>query len=308
MSGLQRAPRARLFWAAPLIVALTSGNCSSPSPPRKISSAPVTLAGAEYLAPLLRAEILAFRDRYPDADSIQLRPNGSAEGMEQLVNGEVSMTLLLRELTDPEVEAAVQREGLQAFPIAWDAIAVIVHSTSPIEQISRTELAAIYGGTTTDWASLGWRAGGEIVALTAGPRLGVFGYVEQALLGGGSYAPSVYAPPSEEEVVGIVASRRNAIACVSRPLAEEAGGRVRVLRVSQALGLPYVALDRETLLRRTYPLLRSVSIATPATPRQTASDFITFVSGLDGQRVVARHGYAPATVPIELVRTAEEVE
>jgi ABC-type molybdate transport system substrate-binding protein len=62
------------------------------------------------------------------------------------------------------------------------------------------------------------------------------------------------------------------------------------------------------VLDRSYPLLRNIALATPAAPRQTASDFITFVSGVDGQRIVARHGYAPATVPIRIVRTAEEAE
>jgi len=228
--------------------------------------------------------------------------------MEQLVNGEVSMSLLLRELTDPEVEAAIQRNGMEAFPVAWDAVAVVVNPACPIEQISRTELAAIYRGQTVEWTSLGWRKGGAIVALTAGPRLGVFAYLEQALLGGESYAPTVYAPPTEEEVVEVVATRSNALACVSRPHAEHAGSRVKILRVSQALGLPYVPLTRETLVTRQYPLMRPISIATRANPAPTVSNFVNFISGIDGQRIIARHGYAPATVPIQIIRTAGEGE
>jgi phosphate transport system substrate-binding protein len=304
--GRHRAHGARLSGAA--LVAITLVSCSSPSPPRNAHPAPLTLAGTEYAAPLLRAEILAFRDRYPDADSIQLVANGSAEGMEQLVNGDVSMSLLLRELTDPEADAAVKREGLQAFSVAWDAVAVIVNPASPVEQISKTELGAIYAGEITSWSPLGWKAGGDLIALTSGPRLGIYGYVEQALLDDRPYAPTIYAPPSEKDVVEVVATRRNAIACVSRPIAEAAGTRVKLLRVSQAFGLPYVALDRESLLTRRYPLLRAISIATPARPAETAGTFIDFVTGIDGQRIVARHGYAPATVPIRIVRTAEEAE
>jgi phosphate transport system substrate-binding protein len=308
VSGIVRALGVRLPGAMLVIVALACGSCSSPSPPRKSPSAPLTLAGAEYLEPLLRAEILAFRDRYPDSDSIRVVANGSAEGMEQLVNGEVAMSLLLRELTDPEVEAAVQREGLQAFPIAWDAVAVIVNPASPVQQISRTELAEVYSGRTTDWSSLGWRSGGDVIAMTVGPRLALYAYLQQTLLDGGSYARTIYAPPSEEDVVEVVATRPNAIGCVSRPFAERAGSRVRVLAVSQARGLPYVALNKETLVTRSYPLLRTVTIATPAKPAPTAGNFITFVSDIDGQRIAARHGYAPATVPIRIVRTAEEAE
>ena len=279
--------------------------CSAPSPPRKSPPSTLTLAGAEFFAPLLRAEIMAFRERYPDRDSIRVLTNGSAEGMEQLVNGEVAMSLLLRELTDPEASAAVQRDGLSAFPVAWDAIAVIVNPESPVEQISKTELASIYRGELTGWSALGWRRGGDVIALTPGPRVGTFAYLTQAFLGGGEFDSTIYAPPSEPEVVNVVAERRNAIACVSQQFVDD---RVKTLRVSPALGLPYVALDRETLLTRTYPLLRSIAIAAPAHPASTASDFITFVSGMDGQRIIARHGYAPAAVPIQIVRTSEEAE
>lgn len=253
----------------------------------------------------MRAEILGFRERYPDSDSIRVQANGSAEGMEMLVNGEVSMSLLMRDLTDPEVDAAIKREGLEAYPVAWDGVAVIVNPASPVEQLSRTELGEIYSGATKDWAPLGWKRGGEIIALTAGPKWGIFAYLEQTLLNSGSYAKTIYAPPTEAEAVEVVATRANAIACVSRPFAEQAGARVRMLRVSQALGLPYIALNRETLMTRTYPLLRTISIATSAKPAATASNFINFATGMDGQRIVARHGYVPAAVPIEIIRTSE---
>ena len=76
VSGIDRVMlRARLPGAAMLLVALACGTCTSPSPPRKSPSAPLTVAGAEYLEPLLRAEILAFRDRYPDSDSIRVVAN-----------------------------------------------------------------------------------------------------------------------------------------------------------------------------------------------------------------------------------------
>lgn len=309
MRGVDRALRVRALAVAAVLAALVSGCGTRSSQPRaEPPSTPIVLAGAEYVGSLLRAEILAFRERYPASDSIRVVTNGSAEGMEQLVNGEVSMSVLLRDLTDPEAEAAVRREGLQAFPIAWDAVAIIVNPASPIEQISRTELGAIYSGEAAEWRSLGWREGGPVIALTSGTRLGIYAYVEQTLLGGAEYAKTIYAPPTEEEVVETVATRTNAIGCVSRPFAEAAGARVRVLSIAQAKGLPYVPMTRETILQRTYPLLRSVSLATPAKPRETASELITFMSGADGQAIVARYGYAPATVPIRIVRTAEEAE
>ena len=95
-TGRVRGPR--LSWAAVTLGALCLGSCSSPSPPRETPPAPIVLAGAENLVPLLRGEIRAFRDRYPEAAEIRIVPNGSAEGMEQLVNSEVTMTVLTHPL------------------------------------------------------------------------------------------------------------------------------------------------------------------------------------------------------------------
>jgi len=255
---------------------------------------------------LLRSEIRAFRERNPKAPEIRIVPNGSAEGMEQLVNGEVTMSVLTRDLTDPEIEAAMQRDGLNEYPFAWDAVAVVVHPRSTIQQISRTELGQIYGGVITDWATLGFRRGGAIVPLTTGPRLGLYEFIQQALLSGAAYGPGVYAQKSEAEIVNLVASRVDAIGCVSRGLVDR---RVRALAVSPAKGLPYVALTRESLMLKTYPLLRGLSLcARGKNPPSAATDFVNFVTSVDGQQIVSRFDYAPATVSVRVVRTAEEAQ
>jgi phosphate transport system substrate-binding protein len=252
---------------------------------------------------MLRGEVLSFRDRYPKSAEIRIVANGSAEGMEQLVNGDVAMSILTRELTDPEVKAAVARAGLVAYPIAWDALAVIVHRDCPVEQISRTELANVYRGTLTGWQGLGWKGGGSIFPLTADPRSGLYEFIRQSLLGGDAYGQGVYAQTSEKAIVDLVATRPGTIGLVSHALVDD---RVRTLRVSSAKGLPYVPLSRETLMLKQYPLLRGISLCTPEQAGATASDFVTFVSSMDGQRIAVRYGYAPATVPVQVVRTVEE--
>ena len=286
------------------LLAFGLGSCSSPSPPREIPPAPIVLAGAEHLVPMLRGEIQAFRDRDSAAAEIRAIPNGSAEGMEQLVNGEVTMSVLMRELTDPEVKAAMARQGLNAFPFAWDAVAVIVNPRSPIRQLSRTELAQIYRGEVTDWADLGWRQGGEIIPLTTGPKLGLYEFLQQSLLGGDPYGARIYAQKGEPEIRDLVASRQDAIGCVSRQFVDE---RVRALAVSTAKGLPYVPLTRETTMLRRYPLMRGLSLCTQSRPPATATDFINFVTSVDGQQIVSRHGYTPV-IPVRVVRTAEEAQ
>ena len=104
----------------------------------------------------------------------------------------------------------------------------------------------------------------------------------------------------------IVASRVDAIRCVSRGSVD---GRVRALAVAPAKGFPYVALSRESLMLRTYPLLRGLSLCTRGVHLpSTATDFINFVTSVDGQQIVSRFDVAPATVSVRVVRTAEEAQ
>ena len=85
--------------------------------------------------------------------------------------------------------------------------------------------------------------------------------------------------------------------------------RVKALALAPAKGFPYVALSRESLMLRTYPLLRGISLCTHGVhPPATATDFINFVTSVDGQQIVSRFEYAPATVSVHVVRTAEEAQ
>jgi len=147
---------------------------------------------------------------------------------------------------------------------------------------------------------------GAIVPLTTGPRLGLYEFIQQALLSGAAYGPGVYAQKSEAEIVNLVASRVDAIGCVSRGFVDR---RVRALAVSPAKGLPYVTLTRESLMLKTYPLLRGLSLcARGKNPPSAATDFVNFVTSVDGQQIVSRFDYAPATVSVRVVRTAEEAQ
>jgi ABC-type phosphate transport system substrate-binding protein len=105
--------------------------------------------------------------------------------------------------------------------------------------------------------------------------------------------------------VDIVATRPGAIGCVSKGFVD---ARVRALWVSPAMGFPYVPLDRETLMLRKYPLLRGISLCTRANPPAGANDFVNFITSVDGQQIVTKYGYAPATVTVRVVRTAEEAQ
>lgn len=84
-------------------------------------------------------------------NQIELSGGGATKGIRQVANNESDMGGTCRHKipnADEEIEAKL-------IPVAWDALAVIVHPTNPITDISSEELRQIYVGNVTNWSEIG---------------------------------------------------------------------------------------------------------------------------------------------------------
>jgi hypothetical protein len=80
------------------------------------------------------------------------------------------------------------------------------------------------------------------------------------------------------------------------------GAGTATLGVSSLRGLPYVRPDAQTVYEGTYPASRSFSLYFRVDGAALARGFNTFVTSLDGQRIVQDAGLVPTSVPVRFVR------
>ena len=80
------------------------------------------------------------------------------------------------------------------------------------------------------------------------------------------------------------------------------GDNVRAVRLASLRGLPYRDADLERVYHGEYPLTRYFSFYVRASSHPLANGFITFVTSMDGQKVVQQSGYVPTAVPVRFVR------
>lgn len=110
-------------------------------------SGTITICGSSSMETLMEQLIEGYYEYNPNAE-IVLEISDSTEGLNKAMRGECDLAMSSRSLADYEEEL------LEYYVIASDAIAVIVNSANPLEDISIKRLKSIYDGDVTLWSDL----------------------------------------------------------------------------------------------------------------------------------------------------------
>lgn len=89
---------------------------------------------------------------------VQVTGGGSGLGIASLLWELTDIAAISRKLTELELKQARERdiEPIE-IPIAYDAIAIAVHRSNPIDYLNIQEIALIFSGKINNWADLGWK-------------------------------------------------------------------------------------------------------------------------------------------------------
>ena len=143
-------------------------------------------------------------------------------------------------------------------PFARDAIAVIVHPDSPMQEISMGQLQEIYRGHLQESEGMVL----TVVSREAGS--GTRAAFEHMVLGGGETSLNAVVVPSAVAMVDYVAKTSTAVGYVSTRSVDE---RVRILPVEGALP------SAETIVNGRYPIVRAFHLVSAGEPAGEARHF-----------------------------------
>jgi phosphate transport system substrate-binding protein len=89
--------------------------------------------------------------------SVQITGGGSGTGIAALINGATNICQASRPMKPKEREQVKEKHGKDVveFAVAMDGLAVFVHESSPLQEISLDQLKGIYTGKTKTWGALG---------------------------------------------------------------------------------------------------------------------------------------------------------
>ncbi|RKX58414.1 MAG: phosphate ABC transporter substrate-binding protein [Thermodesulfobacteriota bacterium] len=243
----------------------------------------LVIQGSTTVLPIAQKCAEVFMKKHPEAD-ISVRGGGSGVGIAALIDGICDIADASRPIKDKELKKALEK-GIDpvAHVIAMDGIAVIVHPSNPVNEITLTQLKDIYTGKISNWSKLGGK-NQKIVVISRDVASGTFECFNKLVLKKERVRPDALLQASNAAVFSVVKRTKGAIGYVGLGYLNS---EVKALKVDGVLPSQY------TVLKGTYPISRPLFMYTDGKPKGLVKDFIDFVLSKEGQKIVKEEGFVP---------------
>ncbi|HDN97660.1 MAG TPA: phosphate ABC transporter substrate-binding protein [bacterium] len=241
------------------------------------------IQGSTTVLPIAQKCAEVFMKKHPEAN-ISVRGGGSGVGIAALIDGICDIADSSRPMKDKEIKKALEK-GVNpvAHVIAMDGIAVIVHPSNPVNEITLSQLKEIYTGKISNWKQLGGK-NQKIVVISRDVSSGTFECFNKLVLKKERVRPDALLQASNAAVVSIVKRTEGAIGYV---------GLGYLNSEVKALKIEGVFPSQETVLKGTYPISRPLFMYTNGKPKGLVKKFIDFVLSKEGQKIVKGQGFVP---------------
>lgn len=273
-------------------VIATASGCAR----REAGTATIRQVGSTTVLPLAERWQQQFNKAHPEVE-IAVSGGGSGTGIKALTSATAEIANSSREIKPKEVEQA-KAAGIDLVEhvVAYDGIAVIVHPSNPLTEISVEELSDIYSGRVSDWAEVGARGMGGIQVVSRDSASGTYeAFKELVVTMGGTekdrdYAPAALKQASNQAVLGLVSQTETAIGYIGLGYVDES---VKVLRVAPMGGGEAVDPAVESVKSGAYPVSRALYLYTGGEPTGVLKEYLDWIKGPEGQAIVAELGFVP---------------
>jgi phosphate transport system substrate-binding protein len=254
--------------------------------------------GSETMLDLARA----WADRYRDVDrsvAVEVRGGGSEVGLSALLDGTTDIADMSRPITSEELSRgrAVGRLPIEHI-VGYDALVVFLNEDNPLDSITTPQLAAVFGkeGTADSWSDLGVTvprcSDGRIVPLGFPEGSGTYVSFKETVLGEQGFEDDVHTAEGPSELVDSVSRAPCAIGYGSLA---HATGRVKMPCVGTSTGSRCIEPSKNAIADGIYPIARPIFVYTSGLAEGALGGYVDWIVGEEGQCIVAKMGYAPAT-------------
>ncbi|MFQ5885795.1 MAG: phosphate ABC transporter substrate-binding protein [Anaerolineae bacterium] len=233
----------------------------------------ITLAGSTSVEPFAGLLAERYMAEHPTSAPINVQGGGSSAGIQAAQSGSAEIGMSSRWLKEEE-------RGLKTILIARDAIAIIVHPSNPISDLSLDQVRGIFTGRIENWASLGGNDR-PITVVTREEGSGTRGAFEELVMGVERITPDALRQDSNGAVRVIVAGDPGAIGYISLGIVDE---RVKPLSIGG------VSPSQETVSSEAYGLVRPFLFLVRGEPQGLAKEFIDYVLSPSGQEILEEEG------------------
>ena len=220
---------------------------------------------------------------------IQVTGGGSGTGIAALINGTTDVANSSRPIKSDE--KAKVRDRYNVLPaetaVAQDGVALYVHESNGVSQLTVEQIKAIYQGDVTNWKQVGG-ADAPIVVYSRENSSGTYVFFKDNVLNGEDFAASAQTLPGTAAVVNAVSKEKKGIGYGGAAYAKG----IKELKVVGQDGQGFLP-SAENVKSGKYPLARPLFVYTRGAPSGEAKAFIDYCLSAEGQAIVVEVGYFP---------------
>ena len=258
----------------------------------------IRIKGSDTMASLTMHWAKTYQSRMPNV-TMEVTAGGSGNGIAALLNGHVEIANTSRLLKSQEVRQMTRRSWKQPvmFVVGLDAVSVIVHPLNPLNGVSLRQLGEIYGrkGTIRRWRDMGINVPGceerNIVRVSRKNNSGTYRFFRDDIFSRRRHFHiNLEVAETSEDVVQKVAETPCAIGYSGMSFVTVATKTLCITEGNDPCVPPTPAFTRD----KSYPLARPLFMVTLGPPKGVVKEYVQWVIGPEGQRILRKFGFVSA--------------
>ncbi|MBX2892812.1 MAG: substrate-binding domain-containing protein [Saprospiraceae bacterium] len=270
----------------------------------------ITIIADDGYRPIIETSLHVFHSIYRNA---KIHPIFASEGeaVSALLNDSVRVIVITRQLTEEE-NKYFQARGFtpKVTPIAYDAIAFILHPSNKDTVFTKEQMGQILTGAVTRWPELNPKSPlSDIQLVFDHPLSGTLRYVKDSVLMGQAISPKASALKNNVEVIDYVSKHPNALGIISANWISDTDdeGRqsflktIKLADIAEAPGKEGYGPYQAYLAEGTYPYKRTVYVVNAQARNGLGLGFASYLAA-DGQRIVLKDGLLPVNAVTRLIK------
>lgn len=246
------------------------------------------IKGSDTVLPIAQktAENFMNKDR---STRVTVTGGGTGVGISALMDGTCDIAMASRAIKFGEkIKFKKAKQDITEVIVAYDALAVVINPSNPINRLTREQLEGIFRGRITNWKQLGGQDL-KIIVYSRETSSGTYEFFKESVLEEKNYVSHTLSMPATGAVIQSVSQTKGAIGYVGLAYINK---RIKTIAVSynnKSFAQPTV----ENAKKKLYPIIRPLYYYYNSKDKKKVTPLINYILSYEGQNIIKKSGYIP---------------
>lgn len=247
----------------------------------------ITVKGSDTMVILGQRWAERYMALHPGV-TVQVTGGGSGTGISALINGTTDICNASRPMKDSERDKLKEKFGSRGVEIkcALDGLSLYVNEENPVTELTLKQIRDIFTAKIRNWKDVGG-PDQKIILYSRENNSGTYVYFKENILEGDDFAASAQAMPGTAAIVNAIAKDKSGIGYGGAAY----GKGIRELKVKVDDTSPAYGPTKDNIITGKYPVSRYLFMYVKTRPTGTLKQYIDWILGDEGQKVVTDVGY-----------------